>query len=115
METKHTPGPLTVKPFKEYPFDILTVNSKDEVVFRTKLPAHCTSDKTFEQAFKCVHFGIDEDREKCIEANERALADEKLRAAAPELLQFAIEMARRYPNSPWINEEANKLIEKATK
>jgi hypothetical protein len=39
----------------------------------------------------------------------------KLIAAAPELLQFAIEMARRYPNSPWINEEANKLIEKATK
>lgn len=31
-------------------------------------------------------------------------------AAAPQLLEFAIEMARRYPNSPWIHEQANATI-----
>ncbi len=39
----------------------------------------------------------------------------KLIAAAPELLEFAIEMVRRYPNSPWIYEQGNKAIQKATK
>ena len=33
--------------------------------------------------------------------------------AAPELLAFAIEMVKRYPNSPWINEQGQKAIDKA--
>ena len=33
---------------------------------------------------------------------------------APELLKFVREISERYPNSPWIYEEANKLIKKAT-
>ncbi len=31
-----------------------------------------------------------------------------------ELLEFAKEMAFRYPNSPWIYKKANKIIKKAT-
>ena len=31
-----------------------------------------------------------------------------------ELLEFAIEMVKRYPNSPWIYEQGNKAIKKAT-
>ena len=30
-----------------------------------------------------------------------------------ELLKFVKEMAKRYPNSPWIYEQANELIKKA--
>jgi len=39
----------------------------------------------------------------------------KLFNVAPELLNFAIEMKQRYPNSPWIYEEAERLIKKITK
>ena len=46
---------------------------------------------------------------------EKAKANAKLIAAAPELLEFAIEMVKRYPNSPWITEQGNKAIKKATK
>lgn len=31
-----------------------------------------------------------------------------------ELLTFAIEMVKRYPNSPWITEQGNKAIKKLT-
>tara|TARA_R110000772_G_scaffold257526_1_gene374426 strand:+ start:391 stop:702 length:312 start_codon:yes stop_codon:yes gene_type:complete len=41
-------------------------------------------------------------------------ANAKLIAAAPELLEFAIEMVRRYPNSPWIAEQGTEAIKKAT-
>lgn len=41
-------------------------------------------------------------------------ANAKLIVVAPELLEFAIEMAERYQNSPWIYEQANALIKKAT-
>ena len=37
-------------------------------------------------------------------------ANARLIAKAPELYAFAVEMAKRYPLSPWINEEANRLI-----
>jgi hypothetical protein len=43
-----------------------------------------------------------------------ATANAKLVAAAPVLLEFAIEMTRRYPNSPWIYEQGNEAIKKAT-
>jgi hypothetical protein len=33
--------------------------------------------------------------------------------AAPELLEFAMEMVKRYPNSPWIYEQGQKAINKA--
>ena len=35
-------------------------------------------------------------------------------AALPELLEFAIEMVKRYPNSPWIAEQGSNAIKKAT-
>lgn len=47
------------------------------------------------------------------EANAERLA--KCWNMHDELLQFAKEMSRRYPNSPWIYKEANELIEKANK
>ena len=38
----------------------------------------------------------------------------KLIESAYELLEFAIEMVRRYPNSPWIAEQGTEAIKKAT-
>lgn len=46
---------------------------------------------------------------------ETATNNAKLIAAAPELLEFAMEMVKRYPNSPWIHEQAQKAIDKALK
>ena len=45
--------------------------------------------------------------------DETKLANAKLIAAAPELLAFAIEMAKRYPNSKWIKDQATEAINKA--
>jgi hypothetical protein len=55
----------------------------------------------------CTH--ISEMNMKVVEANA------KLIAAAPELLEFAIEMVKRYPNSPWISKQGQAAINKATK
>lgn len=44
---------------------------------------------------------------------DHAEANAHLISAAPELLEFAMEMVERYPNSPWIYEQANKAISKA--
>lgn len=44
---------------------------------------------------------------------EVAEANAKLFVASKDLLEFAQEMAKRYPNSPWITEQANKAITKA--
>ena len=53
---------------------------------------------------------------KCLSRDKDKLqTNAKLITAAPELLEFAKEMVKRYPNSPWIYEQANKAIKKATK
>jgi len=45
---------------------------------------------------------------------DNAEKNTNLALAAPEMLEFIIEMAKRYPNSEWISKEANELIKKAT-
>ena len=55
---------------------------------------------------------IDEDLIKYYSHN-KMMANVKLAAASPELLAFAIEMVRRYPNSPWITEQGTEAINKA--
>ncbi len=57
-----------------------------------------------------IHF--DNDGE-CVAEHVANEHDAKLIAAAPELLEFAIEMVKRYPNSPWIIEQGQKAIKKA--
>lgn len=44
--------------------------------------------------------------------HEKSPSNKKLIAAAPELLEFAKEIVKRYSNSPWIYEKANKIIKK---
>ena len=47
--------------------------------------------------------------------SEQAEANAKLIAAAPDLLEFALDMIRRYPNSEWITKEVKEVILKAIK
>ena len=41
-------------------------------------------------------------------------ANAKLIAAAPEMFGFISEMVKRYPNSPWICDEGNRVLTKIT-
>jgi len=94
---KHTKGPLTVALSKERPFDIETRDASGALVFRRHLPCTSSDDLTPEEAMACVHF---KDKEGCFSPaygkaqNKRALADEIIRAAAPDLLA-ALEGIRK--------------------
>lgn len=86
MSAKHTPGPLTVKIDKQWPFNINTFDANGLLIFVDRLPCHSTEDKTLKQAMACVHYDKD-GREGYSAMNHRALADAVLRAAAPDLLE----------------------------
>lgn len=91
MKTKHTHGSWYVA---EDQGDNANGN---RVIIRTDKGNH-------PQVAVAIHYNT--------EANN---ANAKIMAAGPELLEFAIEMVKRYPNSPWISEQGNKAIQKATK
>jgi hypothetical protein len=89
----YTKGPLTVRMSQNFPFDIETLDACGEVVFRRRLPAHSTTHRTPEAALAAI--GLDPEWG---EANRRALADEILRAASPDLaaaLQGLLVAARQ--------------------
>ena len=92
---KYTKGPLKVIPSKEWPFDIVIYNANGKKVFSRGLPCHSSKDKTFEEALSCVNFDP-KDREECFNLNKQALADEILRAAAPELLEACKDLVARF-------------------
>lgn len=76
----HTLGPLTVRVNPKWPFNIETLDVQGEVVFVRTMPANSTSHRTVEDVLSAK--GMEPD---CAESNQRALADEILRAAAPDL------------------------------
>ena len=87
----HTPGPLHVVTSNSWPFDISICDAQGSVVDVLRLPAHSTTHKTFADALN--YRGIDHSEAgRCREANQRALADAHLRAAAPELLEALQKM-----------------------
>lgn len=88
MSAKHTPGPLTVSVEDQWPFRIVTKNAAGEVVFASDMPCHSTAHKNAAQAL--AGYGLDPSW-KAAENNARAVADEVLRAAAPELLAALID------------------------
>ena len=94
-EHKHTPGPLTVKITDKWPFRIETFDENGNVVFSRDLPAHSSKDKTPNEAVNCLNFPHDQ-REQWSQENHKALADEVLRAAAPELLKALIDLAEHW-------------------
>jgi hypothetical protein len=85
MSTKHTPGPLTVRVDGQLPFRIKTYNEKGEVVFSTEMPCYSAADKCAADAIACRSRNR-VDRAQAAAINHRAVANEVVRAAAPELL-----------------------------
>lgn len=92
----HTPGPLTVVIDDKWPFDILTKNANGETIFERCMPCHSSSDNKKEDAIACRHFKHAE-QEKYSEINQRAIADEVLHAAAPDLLLSLTLVAQHIP------------------
>ena len=91
-EAKHTPGPLTVSVNNKWPFKIVTKNADGEVVFATDLPCYSTSHECAADAIDGVGLPAEWN---AAEMNARAIADEVLRSAAPDLLD-ALHLVRDY-------------------
>lgn len=90
----HTPGPLRVRMDDRWPFDIVTVDAGGNKVFRRRLPSHSSSDRTAADAIAGVHLP-EKYRDEWAAENSRAVADEVLRAAAPDML-VALGAARKW-------------------
>lgn len=91
MNTKFTKGPLTVRMANSWPWNIETVDAAGKVVFTRDIPCHSSSDKTAEEALLCRNLPKSMSRKDFAEINARALADEHVRASAPELYE-ALEL-----------------------
>ena len=83
-EAKHTKGPLFVSVENLWPFNIVTKNSEGEVVFSKGMPCYSTSQKNAAEAISGKRMNPEYEAER---HNRRAIADEVLRAAAPDLLE----------------------------
>lgn len=90
-EIKHTPGPLFVRQPEKWPFNIEIVDAAGEMVFEERRYCYGSGQESIEDVMNCRGFrNTREDPhfvDRCIELNERQLADAHLRAAAPELLE----------------------------
>lgn len=91
-EIKHTQGPLFVKVSEKFPFNIITKDSNGKELFVRRLPCVSSEDKTAAEAIECRNSYIG-DRQEYSNMNKKAIADEVLRAAAPELLESNKELA----------------------
>lgn len=93
--SKYTPGPLKVSIWPKWPFYIDTFDQSGELVFRREMPMYSTKQKTAEEAMAGTH--MDKYADQACKANARALADEVLRALAPELLTMVARLTNSLP------------------
>ena len=80
----HTPGPLFVSVEPRWPFRIITTDLAGDVVFSREMPSNSTAHRTSQEAMDGK--GLPPEW-NAGERNRRALADEYVRAAAPDLLK----------------------------
>lgn len=92
-EFKHTKGPLKVIVDNKWPFTVRTFDTDGNIVFSRELPCYSTSDKCADDAINCISFPADK-RDEYSAMNKKAIADETLRAAAPEMLDALIDFVR---------------------
>ena len=85
MNTKHTPGPLFVDNSNQY--SVCIVDSKGECVSQEPRYAYSSKQETVEDVMTGRYMG--KSMQEAIEGNARQLADMRLRAAAPDLLESA--------------------------
>lgn len=86
MSGKWTPGPLRVVEIETWPFAIDIVDAAGAIIETIPRYAYSTEQKTLADLRLAVGFKYS-DRAEVIAANERQLADLKLRAAAPALYE----------------------------
>lgn len=94
MDAKFTLGPWRVEQEPEWPFHIYIISSDGEVVGCERRHAYSTSHKSIDDVMQAK--GFKGNQEECIAANARQLANETLKAAAPELLA---ELSKRVGNA----------------
>lgn len=84
-ESKHTPGPWTMTQLKQWPFRLLTTAANGKVISCTSLEAYGTDDTSAAEANARL-------------GNEECIANEQLRAAAPDMLEACkrLTMNRHY-------------------
>lgn len=95
--SKYTAGPLTVSVWPQWPFYIDTHDNFGQLVFRRDMPMSSTKQGTVVEVMAGAYMG--KYASEAFEINARALADEVLRAAAPELreaLQDLLEMLPQF-------------------
>ena len=102
MKAKHTPGPWRY--VQDDPSDQDYGIYAGDIDFKHTLIGEVFGSVNGKGGFE----------ERSIPLMEEAEANTYLIAAAPELLEFAIDMMKRYPNSQHIYGPARAIIEKAT-
>jgi hypothetical protein len=89
-----TPGPLTMRVSPRFPHDIEIVAASGEVVRSFRMPCHSSADQSVGETVSGVNLPADW-REEGAAANACAVADGRLYAAAPDLLD-ALKSAERW-------------------
>ena len=109
----HTPGPLFVSIEPRWPFRIITTDLAGDVVFSRDMPSNSTAHRTSQEAMDGK--GLPPEW-NAGERNRRALADEYVRAAAPDLLKacWNVVLASDDSERAAAREQARAAIAKAT-
>jgi hypothetical protein len=81
-----TPGPLTMRVSPRFPHDIEIVAASGEVVRSFRMPCHSSADQSVGETVSGVNLPADWQEEGAA-ANACAVADGRLYAAAPDLLE----------------------------
>jgi hypothetical protein len=99
----YTRGPLKVSIIDHLPFHIITTDESDRIVFIQAMPCYSSKDKCVDDVITCRNMDV-EIREACSQLNKKAIADARLRAAAPDMIDALIDIYSKYEymDKQWI-------------